>query len=528
MPSRAALSILFAAIAAVAADSRPTVKLTGGRIRGEILKGGGVAFKGIPYAQPPVGDLRWREPMPVKPWTGVRDATAFGAPCAQLADIYFPKLAEMSREDCLYLNIWRSQWPPQAKQPVMVWIHGGGNVGGSSPDYVYDNGESLARRGVIVVTFNYRLGPFGFFAHPALTRESPHRASGNQGILDQIAALKWVHENAEAFGGDANNVTIFGQSEGSIDAGVLMTSPLSKGLFRQVIGQSGTVYNVGDPLTLPQAEKRGEIFASHWKVAAGGSPKDLRAVSMADILEAEPNYISTILPPYTRTPRTWQNSFLGISIDGYVIPKNPAEVFSAGQEHAVALLLGNNSRENIFPPPWDLRAAIDEAYGPIAGRAQTLYKGGTDPLYGPPSNQWATDTSFRCSAVAQLVSHAVAGNPAWEYEFARAPPGREAPEPDHGSELNYVFATLDRKPPVGLPIRPTAVDVQISEAMQQYWTNFARNGNPNGGQFRAWPKFEASSRAYIQFTGANPIALKGLRRPFCDLFIENVKRQMAR
>jgi para-nitrobenzyl esterase len=518
MKTVAALFILLAAIAGSAADSGPTVNVTGGQVRGAILNKGGAVFKGIPYAQPPMGDLRWREPMPVKPWTGVRDATAFGAPCAQIPLPFMPGLAEMSREDCLYLNIWTPEWPPQAKRPVMVWIPGGGNFAGGSNEPIVD-GESLARRGVVLVSLNYRLGSFGFFAHPELTRESSHNASGNQGILDQIFALKWVRDNVARFGGDPTSVTVFGSSAGSLDVSVLMASPLSEGLFQRAIGQSGAVILVGDPLTLAQAEKRGETFAARWKIPPGASLRNLREVSVRTIVEAEPNYLAS--PPPN----------LGITIDGYVFPRRPADVFATGQEHRVALLLGSNSRESVpgSTPPTDLRKAIEEAYGPIAERAQTLYVGAADPLYGTPADQWATDTSFRCSAVAQLVWHASAGGTAYEYEFARAASGRDGLGSTHGSEMSHVFGTLDQGVyGVGPPARATEVDTQISEAMQQYWTNFAKTGNPNGVQLPLWPKFNASSRAYIQFRDAGPVAKEGLRRPFCDLFIENVKRLMAK
>lgn len=512
---------LFVALTAIAAAMGQTVSVTGGQVRGATLEKGGAVFKGIPYAQPPVDDLRWREPMPVKSWKGVRDATAFGAICAQKPNTIVPNAAEISKEDCLFLNVWTPEWPSKSRKPVMVWIPGGGNYGGSSSQNVYDS-DSLARRGVVVVTLNYRLASFGFFSHPELTRESPHHASGNQGILDQIAALKWVRDNIARFGGDPNNVTIFGESAGSLDVSVLMTSPLSKGLFRRAIGESGAVILLGDPLTLSQAEKRGETFAAGWKVPAEPSLKDLRAVSSADILSTEPDYL---VPPYILAPN------LGITIDGYVFPKKPAEVFATGQEHRVALLLGNNALERIpgTAPPRDLKNAIEETYGPIAGRAQALYVGGTDPVYGTPADQWATDTSFRCSAVAELAWHTSAGNPAYEFEFARVPAGREALGATHASELSYIFGTIDRGigGVGGRPVPANAVDTQVSDVMQQYWTNFAKTGDPNGGQLPAWPKFDASSRAYIQFTDAGPIAKEGLRSPFCDLFIENVRRSKA-
>src|SRR5215472_13400906 len=238
----AAISVL--GVCGWAAD--PTVTVTGGPIRGANLKESGAVFKGIPFAQPPVDDLRWQAPALVKPWAGVRDAVAFGPPCAQNAG---GRMLETSREDCLYLNVWTPEWPSQSAKPVMIWIHGGGNYGGTASGANFD-GESLARHGVVVVTTNYRLTIFGFFAHPELTRESPHHASGNYGLMDQIAALQWVHDNIGKFGGDPGNVTVFGQSAGAVDANVLMTSPLAKGLFEKVIAESGTVTRNPDTATL--------------------------------------------------------------------------------------------------------------------------------------------------------------------------------------------------------------------------------------------------------------------------------------
>ena len=296
-----------------------------------------------------------------------------------------------------------------------------------------------------------------------------------------------------------------------------MTSPLARGLFHRVVGESGTVIS-GDPLTLMQAESRGKTFAARWKVPPDASLRDLRAVSAAAILATDPNFLET-LPPY-----------LGITIDGYVVPKHPASVFATRQEHAVPLLLGSNARERIpgTTPPVDLKKAIDSAYGPLAARAQALYVGAADPLYGTPADQWATDASFRCSAVAQLVWHVAAGHVDFGYEFARVPPGREALGATHTSELPYVFGTLDRPGVFGrVEAQPNKIDAQISETMQQYWTNFAKNGDPNGGALPTWPKFNVRSRAYVQFMDTGPIAKEGLRRPHCDLFIENVKRSVA-
>jgi len=521
-----AILLTLTAIPTARADSGPIVSVTGGQVRGATLQQGGAVFKGIPYAQPPIGDLRWREPMPLKPWHGLRDAAEFGAICTQ-----GPRLIRnqaRSSEDCLFLNVWTPDWPSKSRKPVMVWIPGGGNFGGGSSGSFFNyDGEPLARHGVVIVTLNYRVAEFGFFSHPALTRESAHHASGNQGILDQIAALRWVRDNIAKFGGDPSKVTIFGESSGSLDVSVLMTSPLSKGLFQRVIGESGAVVLAGDPsdrntsmpLTLKQAEERGEKFAATWKLPPAASTHELRAVSASEILSAEPNYFAAAAPN------------LGITVDGYVFPKAPAVVFAAGQEHRVPLLLGNNAREESpsGSRPKDLMKGIEDAYGPLARQAQALYLG-IDPLYGTPDDQWATDTSFRCASVAQLLWHSAAGNPAFEYEFARVPVGRERVGATHGSELSYVFGIVDRGIAVlggPAPGEPTAIDKQTSDAMQQYWTNFAKTGNPNGGNLLEWPKFDSSARSYLQFSDTGPAPKEGLRQPFCDLFIDSVKRLMS-
>ncbi len=364
------------------------------------------------------------------------------------------------------------------------------------------------------MTINYRLGWFGFFSHSELTSESPNHVSGNQGILDQIAALQWVRANIARFGGDPGNVTIFGESSGSLDVSVLMASPLSRGLLRRVIGESGAVtLDPAGPLTLMQAEKQGQAAAARWGISSDATLKDLRAVSAAEILKTQPGVGNAM-------------KYLGVIADGYVFPKRPADVFAAGKEHHVALLLGNNSHEwgPGRKPPVDLKKTIEDIYGPIAQRALELYGG-----EGSLADQWATDTSFRCSAVLQLVWHASAGNASFEYQFDRAAPGRESLGATHATELQYVFGTFDGSNPFNV-LKPTfnAVDRAVSEAMQQYWTNFAKTGNPNGGSLPQWPRFDVASRAYIEFRDAGPVAREGLRRPFCDLYIEHVKQLMRK
>ena len=279
------------------AEPGPIVHLSSGSLRG-YFQGTTAVFKGIPYAAPPVGDLRWREPQPPSPWPGVRDATKPGSACVQdpaglgpfiqpLAAAYgasYETEPVSSSEDCLYLNVWAPTWPAQGSLPVMVWLHGGSNTLGSGSQSTYD-GNSLAAHGVILVTINYRLGVMGFFSHPELTAESPHHSSGNYGLLDQLAALQWVKENIARFGGDPENVTLFGESAGAIDAAMLMASPLSAHLFHRVISESGPPFGVGPIETRAQAESLGELLG---KAAPGNSSSpvaNLRKLSATDLMQ---------------------------------------------------------------------------------------------------------------------------------------------------------------------------------------------------------------------------------------------------
>ena len=313
-----------------------------------------------------------------------------------------------------------------------------------------------------------------------------------------------------------NNVTIFGESAGSLNTSVLTATPMSKGLFRRAIGQSGAVILNGDPLSLTDAEKDGETLAAQWGAPSGSSVSDLRTASVGDVLKAR-NW-NAALPPS-----------LGVVIDGFVFAESPATTFSASKGHRVALLMGSNTRDQVFPVPEDVGKAIVDVYGPLAARARALYEAVPDPMYGTPSQQWSVDTTFRCPTVAQLVWHSAAGNPVFHYEFARVPPGREHVGATHSSDLAYVFGTLDTgiSGPGGRAT-PNAVDTRVSEQMQRYWTNFARTGNPNGAGLPVWPQFEARRQTYMQFTDAGPIVKDGLRRQFCEVFIENVNRLMAR
>jgi para-nitrobenzyl esterase len=513
-----AIWILLAAVVSINAADSPVVTVATGELRGILLNRGGAAFKGIPFAEAPSGDLRWRPPVPAKLWSGAHDATSYGPSCAQNSSGSFLR---GSSEDCLYLNVWTPEWPSKSPFPVMFWIHGGGNYGGTASTDNFD-GEKLARHGVVVVTANYRLGIFGFFAHPELTLESPHHASGNYGLMDQIMALQWVRDNIAHFGGDPKNVTIFGQSAGAVDADVQTTSPLAKDLFQRVIAESGTVTRNPDaatlamtalgavmkvkdgPVTYSDAPELAEAERTGQKL--GSSISALRAMPAADLLKLASAPGKSIGPAN------------GIIVDGWVLPQAPAEVFAKGQQLRMPMLVGNNARERTPPgtTPEDLTKAAQAMYGPLAERASSLYQFTAalepDPLYGDPGAQWVVDTMYRCPVVAQLLWHTAAGNTAYEYQFDLPARGRESLGSVHGAEVPYVFGKVE--------------DDITSEVIEQYWTNFAKSGNPNSPGLPEWPKFETSARAYLEFTKSGPIAGKGLRRPFCDLYVENVNRLM--
>jgi len=492
---------------------KPIATVNAGQLRGGLTYDGEAVFKGIPFAQPPVGTLRWREPIPVKAWTGVRDATVFGQACYQSGH-----LNAVSSEDCLQLNIWTPAWPMKSPVPVMVWFHGGGNIAGSAIEPLF-NGESLARHGVILVSANYRLGVFGFFAHPDLTKESVHHSSGNYALLDQIMALRWVQENIAKFGGDPGNVTIFGESAGSMDVNTLVTMPMSKGLFARAIAESGAA---GDAQPLAEAEKKGEALAARLNTTGDGTLAKLRAAASEDIVKAS----ATSQGP-------GGGGMLGINVDGWVLPESPSKAFAAGHENKVSLLFGNNSQElqkPFGPMSADLRATIIKQFGPLADLALAAYglNGAVDPVpdpeYGTVGAQWATDSTFRCATVQELSWHTAAGNTAYEYQFSLSVHGKESEGASHASEIPFVFGTL----PVWQQMRNYDLsDRQYAPLIQQYWVNFAKTGDPNGGSLVKWPKFDPVARGYLDFLDAGPVAKEGLRRPVCDLYIENQKRLWA-
>lgn len=497
------LSLAFVCAVLGADQTGPVARVTGGQIRGRSTPDGGAAFKGIPYARPPVGDLRWRAPQPAVAWNGIRAAAAFSPACTQLSEGWNLRYVKGSAEDCLYLNVAAPVWPPASKLPVMVWIHGGSNTAGSGEAAGFDR-RTLVRRGLVLVTINYRLGALGFLAHPALARESPHHTSGNYGLMDQIAALHWVQANIGAFGGDPHNVTVAGQSAGAFDLSLLMTSPLARGLFRRAIAQSGAVSGFRGSRTRARAEALGLKMSTE-------SIAHLRKLPPEEILEA------------AKRAAGGDRAGLETCVDGWVLPRSPAEVFASGESLAVPLIVGSTAQEVGGPEPAAaVRRAIQEAYGDLAGRALTLYglagsgEGKPDPLYGGPGVQWPTDVGFRCPAVAEAAAHAAAGHLTYEYEFDHPAPDRHSM--GHSSELNFLFGTWSPGFPLAL------IDSTISDQMQGYWANFVRTGDPNSsGGLPNWPSYNTKSREYLAFTDAGAAVKSDLRREYCEVFIEHLK-----
>ena len=513
--------VVLSGICACFGQGAPVVSVTGGQVRGQVLKDGGAKFLGIPFAQPPLADLRWRKTIPVKPWTGVRDAVEFGGTCAMNPIWGMPKV---TNEDCLYLNVWTPVWPAAGLKAVMVWIHGGGNVAGSGNE----NGESLARHGIVLVSFNYRLGIFGFLAHPELTAESPDHASGNYGLMDQIAALKWVQENIKKFGGDPANVTIFGESAGAMDVNLLMASPLAKGLFRRVIAESGSVLLEGGAAPLAKAEQKGEEFSKLAGAGDGpGAVKTLRAASVDQLLAAFGKYAGPSGVP----------SHLMVSVDGKVLPHSPAEVFAAGKQLPTPLIIGINAREFGGPPEAaEVKKQIEGDYGELAAKALPLYgittapdgkvsQAAPDPLYGNAGAQLATDKTFRCPAMVVADWNSKAGIATYQYQFSRGIPGHPEFGAIHASEVWYVFGNLDQQRPMRPEYQPE--DYAISKAMQEYWTNFAKTGTPNAPDLPAWPQYQADTRKYLEFTDKRPVVGAELRRAQCEVFAETLKQKTA-
>jgi para-nitrobenzyl esterase len=493
----------FAIACALAVPSAAApVKTANGPVEGTKTDNGIQIFRGIPFAAPPVGDLRWKPPQPVENWTAVRAADKFAASCMQrrvFGDMNF-RSSGMS-EDCLYLNVWTPKAVAGANLPVLVYFYGGGYIAGDGSEPRYD-GETMARKGIVALTVNYRLGVFGFLAHPELTKESPNHASGNYGLLDQVAALQWVQKNIAAFGGDPRKVTIAGESAGSISVSALMVSPLSKGLIAGAIGESGGMIEPTlAPVPLAEGEKNGVAYAT-----AIGAPSlaELRALPADKLLEA------TAKPGLPRLPAT---------VDGWFLPKLPVEILAAGEQAHVPLLAGWNSEEQgarsllagADPTPENYAAAVKKAFPDNADQILKAYPATSNEQVIDVATALASDRFIAYSTWKWLDLHGrTGGKPTYRYFYSRPRPamtaamgnatpglaggvmrGNEAPAARppaprgavHSAEIEYAMGNLATNKVYAW----TPEDEKVSETFQGYFANFVKTGNPNGAGLPKWP-----------------------------------------
>lgn len=438
-------------------------------------------FKGVPYARPPVGPLRWAPPQPLPAWPGVRSAADFGADCPQTSQTL--TRAPGQSEDCLFLNVWTPAGAAPGSLPVMVWLHGGSFVGGSGADARVDGGK-LAARGAVVVTLNYRVGLFGFMAHPALSAESPDKVSGNYGLLDQLCALRWVQDNITAFGGDASRVTVFGVSAGSASISLLLVSPQARGLFSQAILQSP---GAGRPLaSLADAEALGQ--------SAGSDLKALRALDAGAVLAMTARFTPKVRG--LTTPRV-----LRPIRDGWLIPQDERPAFLSGTLHAMPILIGSNHDEgSLLTAAWpvaDLKsyaALVDENFGGDAPAAMALYPAAADADVRTRVAQLFADTQFNYGTRLLAQAMAAQGQPVWRYLFTRRRPS-QADGPHHGEEVAHVFGNLSAARP-GSPAVFDATDESLSDFMMRSWVAFATTGNPDP-QGGAWPAYDVASDRHL-------------------------------
>lgn len=500
--NKVSLGVLFVCLLGCAPENTtsPTideqVQISNGLIRGAVGADGLKQYQGIPYAAAPIGSLRWAPPAPAASWPGVRDATSIGPACPQPVPAegsFYGGTELQTDEDCLFLNVWTRAEQEDANLPVMVWIHGGALVTGSGGEYP---GALLTSKGVVLVTINYRLGRFGFHAHPDLSAESAQGASGNQGLRDQIAALHWVRENIEKFGGNPENVTIFGESAGSLSVSLLQASPLAKGLFHRVIGQSGGAFQpmwYRDRTTTyaESAEQTGQKFVQ-------ALIPDNEAPSLTALRELPAEHILNV---FESDPAFSNYDALAI-VDGDVIPDEVATLFKAGKQADVPVLIGSNANEGTTFLPYFTPVFGEGSSGFQAYAAATLKEVndeiGTLYPYDDPEESWInlfSDVLFTYPMRTWAQSMDSVSSEAYLYWFTWSPPieNSEHFRAFHAGEIGYVFGNVDLFGAV-----PTAEDHMFSDYMARVWTQFAKTGNPNGKDLALWPAYDSELETYME------------------------------
>ena len=492
------------------------VPVTGGLIRGT-WDDGVRAYKGIPFAAPPVGELRWQPPQPVEPWYGLRECDEFSDICPQPAypkgSIYYRDPVPMS-EDCLYLNVWTDAELTSEQLPVMVWIHGGALTRGNGATPAY-NGANLAKKGVVLVTINYRLGPLGYLAHPELTAESENGSSGNYGVLDQVAALEWVRDNIDEFGGDPDNVTIFGESAGSWSVHALMGTPLSEGLFHRAIGQSGATFGVDyylagqDSAGGPSGE---DVGASFMEACGVNSLAEMRALPSDKIIDVFANH------PQGREFKT------RAVVDGWVFPNEIQNQFFSGNQHDVPVMIGFNAKEmttlsspSIVPGSMDAyRTRIDQQYGPLADRFHEVYPVSDASEIADAYMRSIGDTYFGLQMLTWAETMEKVSSPAYLYYFTHVPPNENSDYLGayHAAEIVYAFNNWGKT-----NSSDDATNLQVADRISDYWVNFARNGDPNGVDLPEWHPYDEREEHYMEL-GTELQAGQQLLKPQLDFLRE--------
>ena len=493
--------------AQAAFNLKPIIKTTNGDLQGIEVSGISI-FKGIPYAQPPVGDLRWKEPQPVKNWEGIHQADHFSARPMQnpiYSDMNFrsPGISE----DCLYLNVWTPAKTYKENLPVLVYFYGGGLNAGDGSEYRYD-GESMSRRGIVAITVNYRLGVFGFLAHPELTRESIHHASGNYGFMDQTEALRWIHENISAFGGDPENITIAGESAGSSSVNAQIVSPLARNLFSGAIGESGSVLKFRIMTPLKDAEAIGMSFS---KQLGANSINELRAIPAERILKA------TVIPGIDKFP---------IDVDGYFFPESPLAMYKQGRIANVALLVGWNSEEAGWksilgekaPTKENYELAVKQLYPADATEILKLYPALNDSDVSMVATALAGDRENALGSWIWCDLHAKTNKPVYRYFFTKPRPGLRSETTHamvvndsvikgqkifkgavHSAEIEYALGNL----PSNRVYDWDTSDYTVSAIIQNYFLNFIKTKNPNGTALPYWPLYQSWQKEPVMYIGTD-------------------------